>query len=235
MRAHRRPDVIDPIKDLAPYRIVLSPFLPCLDEEGLRERIRAWIEEGGIWLAGPMTDNRNRYAAKFTHSPFGSLEEWSGARWLYEIPGHPREFAVRWEDGHAADGSIWYDAYEPGEAEVLAEYVEGPMTGKAAVLRRRIGKGSLILLGTMPDGQRLARLVNRLCGEAGLPAPPSATPNVLVTPREGNGQSGFVAVEYENTPGRVHLDRPGVDLLTGERTEGWIEMPAYGVVVVRWD
>ncbi len=54
-----RADVVDPAADLADYSVVISPFLPALDEEGLRERLAAWIEAGGTWIATPFTDIRD--------------------------------------------------------------------------------------------------------------------------------------------------------------------------------
>ena len=40
--------------------------------------MKSWIEAGGTWVVGPMTDNRTIEGTKFTHAPFGSLEEWGG-------------------------------------------------------------------------------------------------------------------------------------------------------------
>ena len=49
--AQYRPDVIDPSVDLSSYRLVVSPFLPSLDESGLRDRHeeldRGWWHLGG--------------------------------------------------------------------------------------------------------------------------------------------------------------------------------------------
>lgn len=231
--AQFRPDVIMPSADLDGYRMLFSPFLLCLDEAGLRERLRAWIEAGGTWIAGPMTDIRDADAAKFTHSPFGSLEEWAGVYCRYEIPGEPRDFGVRWSDGRESQGSVWYDGFELRGAEALATYMEGPMTGLAAVAQRRMGDGRIILLGTMPQASDLRELFGVFGQTAGVNRACDATEGLIVVPREGTAGRGMVVVEIENRAAGLVVREPVKDLLTGQMYgAGGIKVSPYGVMVL---
>ena len=232
-RAQLRPDVIDAAADLDGYRVVVTPFLPALDESALRERLKRWIEAGGTWVAGPFTDKRDLHAAKFRHAPYGSLEEWAGVYCKFEIPGDPRQFKLKWRDGTEAAGSVWYDSYELRGAEALATYTEGPMAGLAAVARRRMGKGSVILLGTMPGAAELQKLLLSLCAEADIAPAAEASPNLLVAPRAGRAARGLVVVELENRPATLRLPRPMKDLISGQVCRGEVQVPPYGVRVMK--
>jgi len=234
MEASLRADVIDPAVSLDSYRVVCSPFLPALDEAALRQRIKAWVKAGGIWIVGPLSDNRTVDAAKFTHAPFGSLEQWTEAYCKYQIPGDPRDFALRWSDGSQSFGSIWYDGFEAGDAEVLAAYTEQPFEGLAAVLRRKVGKGQIILLGTMPECEDLKKLLLSVCHQAGIEPAAQASPNLLVVQRKGKAGEGLVAVEFENCPASLTFTRPAIDLLTGRKHSGKVEVQPYGVMVLKY-
>ncbi len=232
IRAQLRPDLLDPAAELAGVTVLFSPFLPALDEAGLRARLQAWIEAGGIWIAGPLTDVRTVDGAKFVHAPYGSLEEWTGVYSAYQIPLAAQQVALQTADGGTGTGSLWCDGLEARGAEVLATYTDGPCAGLAAATRSTLGTGQIILLGTRPDDATLARLVRDACADAGI-APADASPNLLVVPRAGAGGTGLVVVELENQPATLTLAKPAVDLLTGQRHDGPVEVGAYGVMVLR--
>ncbi len=232
-QAQLRPDVLQPHVDLTSYKVIVSPFVATLDDEDLRGRLERWIRDGGTWIAGPLTDVRTEHATKFKASPFGSLEEWGGVYCTYEIPGQPRDFGIKWADGRESEGSVWYAAFEPKGAETLASYTEGPMAGLAAVTRHKMGKGQVILLGTLPTPEDLAGFVTRVANEAGVSPVAEASENLYVIPREGEGGRGCVVVEIENRPGTLALPHEAVDLLTGKTHTGTVEVAPYSVMVLK--
>ncbi len=232
LESHVRTDVIDPAADLAPYRVVLSPFLPWLGEEGLQPRLEKWIRAGGTWIAGPLTDGRTGDSAKYTHAPYGVLEDWAGVRCRYEIPGDPRQFRLDGATGPCT-GSYWYDSFAPRGAETLATYSEGPMAGLAAVTSRRLGKGRIVLLGTLPEPAALARLLAVILADAGVTPAADASANVLVVPRSGRAGNGLVVVELHNQAGWIRLPGPATDLISGQTLEGEVQVSPYGVMVLR--
>jgi beta-galactosidase len=231
-RAHFRPDVIDPAADLDGYRVVMSPMLPDLDDGGLRGRLLRWIEEGGTWIAGPWSDIRDSNFSKFTHSPFGSLEEWTGVRCERELQGSC-PVPMRWADGDGAPftGEKWYYGFDPRGAQTLASYTDSPLEGLAGVVRARRGKGAIILLGTFPSEADLTRIVAQACGQQGIAPAAAASPNVLVVPRSGDAGRGAVVLEMHNQPGTITLPQPCTDLLTGLRLEGEVPVAPFSVLV----
>lgn len=233
IQAQLRPDLIDPAVSLEGVKVLLSPFLPTLDEGGLRERLRAWIEAGGIWIAGPLTDVRTVDGAKYLHAPYGSLEDWTGVYSAYQVPLATKTAAVTLPNGATGQGSLWCDGLEARGAEALATYADGPCAGLAAVTRSRIGQGQLILLGTRPDDATLTRIVQEACAAAGVAPAAEASRNLLVVPRAGAGGRGAVVVELENQPATLTLARPAVDLITGTRHAGTLTLAPYTVMVLK--
>ncbi len=232
--AQYRPDVIDPSVDLGPYKLVFSPLLPALDESGVRERLKDWIESGGTWVVGPLSDIRTIEGAKFAHAPYGCLEEWGGIYCRYQLPGHPRDFAIKWKDGTESKGGLWYDCLEPRDAEPLALYTEGPGERLAAVTARKMGKGRIIVLATLPPKEDLLRMLGPIAAEAGVSPVADASDNLLVVPRSGEAGEGLILVEFENRPARIKLPRQATDLLTGNALSGEVEIQPYGVQVLRY-
>lgn len=233
MDVHLRADVIDPAAPLDDYRLVFSPFLPALEESGLRDRLWRWIENGGTWVAGPFTDIRDVHGVKPRHAPFGVLEEWAGVHCKYEIPGTPREIALGWADGTESRGSLWYTGFEPKKAAVAATYLEGYLEGLAAVTETQVGNGRIVLLGTLPGAGHLKRLMLRLAGQCNIQRAAAATPNVLVVPRHGKAGEGMVVVELHNETGRLTLPSPATDLLSRKVYSGSFEVSPYQVMVLR--
>ncbi len=236
IQRHYRPDVIGAQVELDAYKLILSPMLPTLEAHDLKARLRAWIENGGIWVAGPLTDIRDQHCAKFRHAPYGVLEEWAGVYGKYQFPGYPRHFTQRWADGAQSEGAIAHDAFEArdAETEVLAWYTENELEGLAAVVRKPMGKGQIVLLGTQPDEQALFKLLATLAADAGVAPVATGDSNILCVPREGAGGEGVILVELDGKPGSCRLPCTGKNLLTGESIDGLVTLPAYGVAVVQY-
>ncbi len=234
IRHQWRPDVIDTSVDLDGFRVLFSPMVPSLDHHGLRDRLQAWIEAGGTWVAGPFTDIRDAHGAKFTESPFGVLEAWGGIFCPFTVPGHPRDFNLRWHDLRESEGSLIYDAFEPRGAEALATYMDNELAGLAAVTRVPMGRGQVVVLGTMLREADLVALMNTLAADADVTPVARASENLLVVPRSGEAGRGAVLVETHNESAMCTLPEKGVNLLNGEKVDGTLELPPYGVAVIQY-
>ncbi len=233
MDVHLRADFIDPAASLADYKVVFSPFLPALDESGLRERMLAWIKSGGTWIVGPMSDVRTLEGTKPPNAPFESLEDWAGVYCAYELPGDPRQFAIRWSDGRTSHGTLWYAGFEARDANVLATYTDGPLEGLAAVTETAVGSGRIIVLGSLPTVEDLKILLLRTAARVGVFPTVEASPNVLVVPRVGEGGTGAIVMELENRPGELTLPKTVRDILTAREYEGTVKLHPYQVMVLQ--
>ena len=223
---HYNVDVIDTAHDLSPYHVLVSPFLSCVDENELKERTMSWVEAGGTWIVGPMSDIMDGNVRRYTDAPMSFLEEAAGVYVKYQKPVPNDVFRAQWTNDGACGVSMWYDAFACKEGtKSLAHYTAGEFAPLSVVTERKVGKGKIILVGSVLSHGDLLRLVNeRPIAEA--------SANVLLTERTGK-ESGIIAAETQGSGGHVVLDGTYVDLLTGDVCSGKTELSPYQVLVLR--
>lgn len=226
-----RPDVIDAFAPLDGYKVVVSPFMLTLDEGDLPARMEKWVREGGTWIVGPMTDQRNREGARYTDCLYGCLERLTGIEWKYAVPDREGHIRAAWADGEPLEADTWFELSEPGSAESLATVAEGhsALLGKSVVLKSKLGKGTIVLVGTLPSYKDAQKLMRGILNEAGVETD-RAEGGVFVAPREGK-TSGAVVVDVCGKGGTYLLKKPATDLLTGKTHSGRVSVAPYGVMV----
>jgi len=133
---------------------------------------------------------------------------------------------AQWTNGGECAVSMCYDAYECNEGtKSLAHYVAGEFAPLSVITERKVGKGSVILVGSVLSQGDILRLVDR--------APISeASGNIILTERTGE-QNGIIAVETENKSGYVILKGEYIDLITGKTFSEKIEFQPYQVRVMK--
>jgi beta-galactosidase GanA len=210
--------------------------MPSLEREGLYDRIEEWVKAGGTWVVGPITDIRTVNGGHYTKSATGRLEEWTGAVLTDSVPDKDNHVVCSWQNGDPFSGYGMLQLFQvPEDAEVLASVTGGvypSLGGKAVAFRKPFGKGQIIVLGTTPDAEGLARLLDVAC---------RYTPvrrfrfegNVTVAPRNGTAGEGLAVVEHRGEPASITLDEPMTDLITGNRLEGKVELKPFDVLILK--
>ena len=222
---HYNVDVIDTAHSLDGYKTVISSFLCHARENGFYERMVKFVENGGAWIVGPMTDIVDENVTKYTESPHSFLEELVGVHTKYQRPIDSDAFHAEWADKQPFGASMCFDAYEVGEDSVsLAEYVGGEFNGLTVVAGKYIGKGVVVLLGSVPTHDDIKTMVE---------ADPifKASDNVSLTKIEGD-KTAVIAVELENCEGYITLDGTYKDRISGETITGYCEVAPYSVRVL---
>jgi beta-galactosidase len=212
-----------------PYRLLLVPSLYTAPP-GAAEALAAFAEAGGHVVVGPFSgvaDRDDRVPAGPYPALLGGL---LGLRVDEFLPLAAGE-EVALDDGSA--GRVWAERVVPGPGtEVEARFTTGPAAGGPAVLRRRLGRGSVRYAATRFDSASLARLLPRWSAEAGCrPAPQGAGNGVEVTRRRSPGGSWLFAVNHTAAP--AALAATGHDLLTDRPVRGTLLLPPGEVAVLR--
>ena len=222
---HYNIDVIETDKELDGYEVILSPMLTTIDENGFKERVIEWVKNGGTWIVGPLSDIMTEYARKFTHAPYSILEELCGVHTIHQIPVEQDNFKAKWTQGGEFNVSLGCDAYECTDSECLATYTGFDLEGMCAIAKRKVGKGTVILLGTAPDKDALLKLVDRK---------PilEASRNISLTERMGK-ENGIVALEIEGKDGYVILDKEYYDILGEKKVSGTVELKPYTALFLK--
>lgn len=223
---HYNVDVIDTPHGLENYEVIVSPFLACADENGFKERIVEWVKQGGTWIVGPMSDIMDGNVSKYTQAPYSFLEDLAGVYTKYQKPVANEVFQAQWTNSGDCGISTCYDAYECHEGTTsLANYVAGEFAPLSVVAERKVGKGKVVLVGSVLSHEDILRLVNKT-------PVAEASGNVVLTERTGK-ENGIIAVEVENKSGYVILNGTYTDLITGKVYSGKTQIPPYGVMVLK--
>ncbi len=222
---HYNVDVIDTPHALDGYEVLISPFLTTADENTFKERVIKWVENGGTWIVGPMSDIMDGNVSKYTQVPFGFLEDFAGVYTKYQKPIDNNVYKARWTNDGECGICVCFDAYECKEGtQSLAQYVEGDFAPLSVITERKVGKGKVILVGSVIPCGDLLRLVGRK-------PIAKASENVILVERSGKA-SGIIVLETENKGGYVILEGEYTDLISGRRLSDRYDVSPYEVLVL---
>ena len=108
----------------------------------------------------------------------------------------------------------------------MATYTNDHPEGLSVITCKQVGKGKVILLGSMISGEDMVRLVEKECGFAPIA---KASANVELVQR-GNL---ILTLEMENKQGMVALNGKYEDVLTGNVYQGEAQILPYTVMVLK--
>lgn len=130
-------DIIHPTQlDNKRYDLIISPALTLLTPEASQSILNAAAYTKIIF--GPRTDFRDQHGKAAKHGQFEQLGSIIGGQLLNFDSLRPtlRQTIQDIADpGCLFKAKLWCESYQQMEAEVLYSYVDGPLTGQAAVLQ----------------------------------------------------------------------------------------------------
>ncbi len=229
-----RPDVIDEEADLEKYDVVFSPLMITLDQGNLRERITEWVQNGGIWITGPMTDIRTKDGTRFTDRLHGILEDLTPAVFKYWFPDKEKRTGAKWNDGEAFNGNFYYETFEPDENADIVTVTDGhkEIVGGSVLQCFSVGKGFVYVLGTMPDEKDMSKLIIQICEKANIPCNTTEGNSVIVSNRKGQKTEGVILLDVCGKGGIYHNKTKYRDIISDRVFENDIAVSPYEVLVL---
>ncbi len=232
LREGIHPDVIDAREELDSYKVIFSPLAFTLEEADFEERITKWVENGGTWVVGPLSDIRTAIGTKYKKAPYGFLEKLTGAHQLYIMPDDKDTFTCENELGETVKCSKTYEIFEElGNTLIKITKGHKAVIGKACVLEIPVGKGKVIILGTFPEEKELRRIISKAVTENG-GEKYNIEGGVMIVRREGEARSGLIVAEVYGTGGSFRFDGKMKDILTDEIFDGYIALEPYTTAVL---
>lgn len=220
-------DVVHPSADLSAYRVVVVPTLYLVSDEHAAS-VAAAAEAGAhvlvTYFSGISDPDDHVRPGGYP----GAFRNLLGVRVEEFFPVRPGEVVGLSAGGR---GSQWSEDARVVDADVVRTYADGPLAGRPAVTRRRVGNGSAWYLGTLPDDATLGSLLEQLVSDAGVTPVADAPPGVEVVRRTGADASWLFVLN--STPDEQELATSGHDLVTGRDVGPTLRLPALGAAVVR--
>jgi beta-galactosidase len=168
-------DVVGRRSDWSRYRVLLVPMLTAINDE-LVSGIARWVEAGGVLVWHPLSGCHNEEVTAFAGRLHPCLQELLGVSLTdYATSGPSQTRAFTW-GGMLYDGRLFHDLPRVENAQVLARYAEGSISGEAALVRAARGKGSAVTVMTFPEEAFYRDFLSEALPAAGvdpiLPSPP---------------------------------------------------------------
>jgi len=226
-------DVVHPLDDLSGYDTVIAPML-YMFEEGVPERLRAYVEGGGKLVMSynsGMTNGRDVVEHGGFLRPiadvFGIVVEEADAlepdmsnrvKWTDAFPGgRERQAEFRTDK--------WGEVVRLDGAEALAVFLEDYYAGSPAVTRHRYGKGEAYYVAAHPEPAFLRELLLGIVSpEGAAPWLPDAPEGVEIAARETDDRLFLFLMNHNRHSVEIDADA----LAGGAWTDALGEAPARG-------
>ncbi len=220
-------DVVGALDDLSRYAVVVLPCWYLLTDEEAAD-LSDWVTGGGQLVATYLSGVADDRARVRVGGYPGALRELLGVR-VEEF--HPLAAATSVALSGGASGSVWSETVHLTGAVANVRYDGGPLDGRPAVTRHRVGSGDAWYVSTRLTDDAYTGFLRAVAERAGVaPVRPRLPAGVEVVRRVAGDRTWLFAINHGETPYDLRAD--GVDLLTGEPvTRDTVLAPGAALVV----
>ena len=212
-------DVVSPLVDLSMYKAVFAPALNVLPKS-TAEHLLSYVNDGGLLVVGDRSGMKNEDNGLQSNGQPGPLADAIGAhvKQFYALDG---SVSLRGSGIDGGKASVWAEEVDPTAADcrVLMSYGDGNdwLRGKAAVVERKYGKGTVVYMGASLDVPTLRGLILPMLRERGVvPLLRDLPANVELMERSDAARKVWILVNHGVEKERVDLGRSAVDVLSGD-------------------
>lgn len=228
-------DVVSPQADWSGYKVICLPAM-FLVPEALREKLRAFVQNGGTLVSGFLTAVKNEDNVGDTRPLPAGLTDVFGVE-VQEV--EPVFAQNRSELALQASGAriltpdgMWSELLE-GSAEARGVYLHDYKKDACAVSRSTFGKGTAWYFGTDVSDEAWQTVLAELCDDAGVRrCPVRGVAQAEVVERVLNGKHCCFVFNFAKSELSVPLCEPMRDYLTGELCEGAVTIARSGFAVL---
>lgn len=219
---------------LSSYPVLFYPH-PTIMTKKRAQLLETYVKEGGILVIGCLAGYKDETGKCVMLPQPGLLRDLTGSDVIESTFEHQMEERV-WADwnGQKMEMPIYCDIMEKtGDAEVLATYGNGYFSGKAALIEKKSGKGRVLHLGSTFSRQNVEMIFDYLEMKEPYADYAEVPEGVELAVRRKEGDTYLFLLNYQFSAEKVVLRKTMHSLLTGEDVTGDMELPAFGVEVLK--
>lgn len=220
--------------DFCKYKIILAPVLYMV-KEGMKERLTEYVKNGGIFITSFMSgivDQSDNVHLGGYPGPFRQL----AGIWVEEIDALAPEQTntLIYDDDDSFKCNLLCDLIHLEGASCLAKYGNDFYAGTPALTRNTFGKGATYYIGTNPDHNGIAKILDMAVLEAGVTPVISETTDLEVTCRKSVTHTYYFLINFKEE----EISIPScfencIDIITGDIIKPGTMMAKYDVKIIR--
>ncbi len=221
MRRNLTVDGAEPSDDLANYKLIIAPRLYCVNEI-VAENLRRCVEAGAVLCFTTGSGLVDEYNKAFSLPAPGPFAEMAGIRiGTYGWFGEPQAIRSMDADFPASVNEALHfgDEIELAGAKALACFDANWRKGLPAVTVHCYGKGKVVYVGGVLEGQSLSGLIDYLLKIAHVSEGITAPAGVRIFERRGAGKRLLFVMNFEATAQSMIMPGEWTDALSGGRCE----------------
>lgn len=240
-------DIVGYNADFSKYK-VLCLSLPYLMSKEMGEKLKKFVEDGGILISTYLTAVSDETDLCYLGGvPGAGLSEVFGLR-VDEVDNFKNEYAgCGYNAAFDEHNSVIYNGKEypvnsiaelivPNGAETLATFTDNVEKGCPAVLKNNYGKGTAYYIGFTPDAKFMDSFMEDVMTKHGIEAVSdvvSDNKDVRVCVREGDGERYIFVINLTRQEQTAKINGEFTDLLTGNKVSGKQNLAPLGVMVLK--
>jgi len=217
--------------DPNPYKLLITPYMPAIRDEYLQKAVK-FVENGGVWLVGPMTGYRTNEHTVHTDAGLGRLDALGGVVTEVTFPSRDAEITIS-AMGMDANANYYTALFTPTDAVSKGDVVSGIGNGLSFLTERQLGKGKIVLLGAYPYGENgramLREIIKHYAGEN---EPCQTSEGTIAICRKSETSEYIFFLNMDGKGGKYFAAADAVNALTGKKIPpGWNQLGGYEYVV----
>ncbi len=224
-------DIVLEGQNLDGYKLLITPYMQYLDDNMLK-KAHKFVENGGIWIVGPLTGIRTGDHTLHTDMALGKLQKIVDVdiRYFNTMKESGSECEFEGLTSLISKHTVLADNDESG----AIGFIRGGLAdGCSFIFEKNIGKGKIVLLGGMPDGDDgekiLHRILNKYANIAGVERAYTANSDVRVFFREkDNGNRLYVVVNFSQENREITFFKKVKNIITKESISNTEEIEPCG-------
>jgi beta-galactosidase len=222
-----------PLEELNKYDLLIYPHATILLDE-TATLLKAYVAQGGTLILGARTGYKDQFGRCPMRPMPGFASEICGVKvsdYTHLGPGDDEEYAL-WGD-EKIDAPVFNDILEAiGDAKVLASFKGNYYEGAPALVANKLGKGTAYYYGAGFSVSTAETFLKKLDFASPYSSIIDLPKEAELAVRTKNEKVYFFILNYMAHTIEISIKEPMINLLTGAKIMGKIELSKYDVLVL---
>ena len=227
-------DAVSRYGDFTPYKLLLVPMLPIIDDE-LVHKLQQYAEGGGVIVFHPLSGIKNEEATYYKDRLHPGMLSLLGIHSLETATsGTQTEVQFSWQN-RLYKGDMLHELVQIDSADVAGSFANQWYKGYPAVTKHPFGTGHAWFIATFAEESFYLDFLTERCNELRVPKLLGITPPApieMTMRQQADGETYTFVINSSRDSATLDLDRRMYDVWNNEWFEGSLPITPYGVRIL---